>query len=146
MSNFAITGVAGFVALRHLQSIAATGNVLVAAADPHDSVGLLDRFSFDVKGGRCEKCAGEGTITTKLSFMNEKIGPCREEAEADRVLISSRPRVGCPRQAQSGLRVRAGITSRFGRAIVVAGKARGGRIPGVFNQRATLPAATSAGE
>ena len=27
------------------------------------------RFSFNVKGGRCEECAGEGTITTKLSFM-----------------------------------------------------------------------------
>lgn len=27
------------------------------------------RFSFNVKGGRCEECSGEGTITTKLSFM-----------------------------------------------------------------------------
>lgn len=27
------------------------------------------RFSFNVKGGRCEECGGEGTITTKLSFM-----------------------------------------------------------------------------
>lgn len=27
------------------------------------------RFSFNVKGGRCEECAGEGTIVTKLSFM-----------------------------------------------------------------------------
>ena len=27
------------------------------------------RFSFNVKGGRCEQCSGEGTITTKLSFM-----------------------------------------------------------------------------
>jgi excinuclease ABC subunit A len=27
------------------------------------------RFSFNVKGGRCEECAGEGTITTQLSFM-----------------------------------------------------------------------------
>ncbi len=27
------------------------------------------RFSFNVKGGRCEACGGEGTITTKLSFM-----------------------------------------------------------------------------
>src|SRR5262245_43843182 len=26
-------------------------------------------FSFNVKGGRCEECAGEGTITTQLSFM-----------------------------------------------------------------------------
>ena len=27
------------------------------------------RFSFNVKGGRCEQCAGEGAITTRLSFM-----------------------------------------------------------------------------
>ena len=27
------------------------------------------RFSFNMKGGRCEECGGEGTITTQLSFM-----------------------------------------------------------------------------
>ena len=27
------------------------------------------RFSFNVKGGRCEECSGEGTITTQLYFM-----------------------------------------------------------------------------
>ncbi len=27
------------------------------------------RFSFNVKGGRCEECSGEGNIVTKLSFM-----------------------------------------------------------------------------
>ncbi|HEV2471044.1 MAG TPA: excinuclease ABC subunit UvrA, partial [Chthonomonadales bacterium] len=27
------------------------------------------RFSFNVKGGRCEECAGQGTVTTHLSFM-----------------------------------------------------------------------------
>lgn len=47
--NFAITGVGGFVAPRHLKAIQDTGNRLVAAADPHDAVGILDRFSFDVR-------------------------------------------------------------------------------------------------
>ena len=47
--NFAITGVAGFVAPRHLEAIKATGNRLVAAADPHDAVGILDRYGFDVR-------------------------------------------------------------------------------------------------
>jgi UDP-N-acetyl-2-amino-2-deoxyglucuronate dehydrogenase len=47
--NFAITGVAGFVAPRHLAAIAATGNRLVAAADPHDSVGILDRHGFECR-------------------------------------------------------------------------------------------------
>jgi UDP-N-acetyl-2-amino-2-deoxyglucuronate dehydrogenase len=47
--NFAITGVAGFVAARHLKAIADTGNRLVAAVDPHDAVGILDRYAFDVR-------------------------------------------------------------------------------------------------
>src|SRR6516162_4759122 len=33
-------------------------------------------FSFNVKGGRCEECAGEGTITTQLSFMPDVEVPC----------------------------------------------------------------------
>jgi len=47
--NFAMTGAAGFVAPRHLSAIKATGNQLVAAVDPHDAVGVLDKFSFDVR-------------------------------------------------------------------------------------------------
>jgi UDP-N-acetyl-2-amino-2-deoxyglucuronate dehydrogenase len=46
--NFAITGVAGYIAPRHLAAIKDTGNRLVAAVDPHDSVGILDRFSYEV--------------------------------------------------------------------------------------------------
>ncbi|MGE5379210.1 MAG: Gfo/Idh/MocA family oxidoreductase [Ignavibacteriales bacterium] len=44
MKNFAITGVAGYIAPRHLQAIKDTGNKLVAAVDPHDSVGIMDRY------------------------------------------------------------------------------------------------------
>src|SRR5688572_14211473 len=47
--NFAITGVAGYIAPRHLNAIQETGNKLVAAGDPHDAVGILDRFAFDVR-------------------------------------------------------------------------------------------------
>jgi UDP-N-acetyl-2-amino-2-deoxyglucuronate dehydrogenase len=47
--NFAVTGVGGFVAPRHLKAIQDTGNRLVAAVDPHDAVGILDRFAFDVR-------------------------------------------------------------------------------------------------
>jgi UDP-N-acetyl-2-amino-2-deoxyglucuronate dehydrogenase len=46
--NFAITGVGGFVAPRHLQAIRNTGNRLIAALDPKDSVGILDQYSYDV--------------------------------------------------------------------------------------------------
>src|SRR3984957_14029791 len=46
--NFAILGVGGYIAPRHLKAIRDTGNRLVAACDPKDSVGHLDQFSYDV--------------------------------------------------------------------------------------------------
>ncbi|MGE3492965.1 MAG: Gfo/Idh/MocA family oxidoreductase, partial [Vicinamibacterales bacterium] len=47
--NFAVTGVAGYIAPRHLKAIQDTNNRLVAATDPHDAVGILDRFAFDCR-------------------------------------------------------------------------------------------------
>jgi UDP-N-acetyl-2-amino-2-deoxyglucuronate dehydrogenase len=47
--NFALTGAAGYVAPRHFKAIRDTGHRLVAAVDPHDAVGVLDRFGFDVR-------------------------------------------------------------------------------------------------
>lgn len=44
MKNFALTGLAGYIAPRHLQAIQETGNRLVAAVDPHDSVGIIDSY------------------------------------------------------------------------------------------------------
>ncbi len=49
MANFAIIGAGGFVAPRHLQAIRDTGNHLVAACDPNDSVGVLDRYFPEVR-------------------------------------------------------------------------------------------------
>src|SRR5512136_191230 len=49
MKNFAITGVGGYIAPRHLKAIYDTGNKLVAALDPKDSVGILDRYCFDTR-------------------------------------------------------------------------------------------------
>jgi UDP-N-acetyl-2-amino-2-deoxyglucuronate dehydrogenase len=46
--NFAITGVGGYIAPRHLKAIKDTGNSLKVACDPSDSVGILDRFSYEV--------------------------------------------------------------------------------------------------
>ena len=48
MVNFALTGVAGYVAPRHLTAIRDTGNRLVAAVDPNDSVGLLDHYGYEI--------------------------------------------------------------------------------------------------
>jgi UDP-N-acetyl-2-amino-2-deoxyglucuronate dehydrogenase len=46
--NFAIAGVAGYIAPRHLRAIRDTGNRVIAAYDPNDSVGLLDQYSPDI--------------------------------------------------------------------------------------------------
>jgi len=71
--NFAITGVAGFVAPRHLKAIKDTGNRLVAAVDPHDAVGVLDRFSFDVR------------FFTEIERFDRHLEKLRRGPEADRV-------------------------------------------------------------
>ncbi len=42
--NFALIGAAGFVAPRHMKAIKETGNHLVAAMDPNDSVGIIDSY------------------------------------------------------------------------------------------------------
>lgn len=47
--NFAVTGVGGYIAPRHLKAIQDTGNRIVAAVDPHDAVGVLDRYSFETR-------------------------------------------------------------------------------------------------
>ncbi|NLV25102.1 MAG: Gfo/Idh/MocA family oxidoreductase [Deltaproteobacteria bacterium] len=44
MKNFALIGVGGYIAPRHMKAIKDTGNVLVAAVDKSDSVGIMDSY------------------------------------------------------------------------------------------------------
>ena len=71
--NFAITGVAGYVAPRHLKAIKETGNRLVAAVDPHDSVGLLDSYFADV------------SFFTEFERFDRHIEKLRRQGEDQRV-------------------------------------------------------------
>ena len=68
-----MTGVAGFVAARHLKAIADTGNRLVAAVDPHDAVGVLDRYAFDVR------------FFTEFERFDRHLEKLRRGPEAERV-------------------------------------------------------------
>jgi UDP-N-acetyl-2-amino-2-deoxyglucuronate dehydrogenase len=49
MKNFGLIGAAGYIAPRHMQAVKETGNQLVAAFDPKDSVGILDRYFPEAK-------------------------------------------------------------------------------------------------
>jgi len=73
MKNFAMTGVGGYVAPRHLKAITETGNRIVAATDPHDAVGVLDRYSFDVR------------FFTEYERFDRHLEKLRRGPEADRV-------------------------------------------------------------
>lgn len=44
MKNFALIGVGGYIAVRHLKAIKESGNNLIASLDPNDSVGLIDSY------------------------------------------------------------------------------------------------------
>lgn len=72
--NFGIIGVGGYIAPKHLQAIKDTGHTVVAALDPFDSVGILDRYFFDTK-----------FFTEELEFLNY----IQESKKVDYVSICS---------------------------------------------------------
>ncbi len=47
MKKFALIGAAGYIAPRHMTAIKETGNELIAALDPFDSVGIIDSYFPD---------------------------------------------------------------------------------------------------
>jgi UDP-N-acetyl-2-amino-2-deoxyglucuronate dehydrogenase len=75
MKNFVIIGVAGYIAPRHLQAIKDTGNNLIAALDPFDSVGIMDSYfpkadffvEFERFDRHLEKIKRQGT---KIDFVS----------------------------------------------------------------------------
>ncbi len=73
MYNFALTGLAGYIAPRHLQAIADTGNQLVAAIDPHDSVGVVDQYFPNA------------AFFTEIERFDRHLEKLRRRPEADRV-------------------------------------------------------------
>ena len=78
MKDFALIGVAGFIAPRHLEAIKNTGNNLVAALDKVDSVGILDSYfpesNFFIEYERfdryIEKLAGNGKPIDYISVCS----------------------------------------------------------------------------
>jgi UDP-N-acetyl-2-amino-2-deoxyglucuronate dehydrogenase len=71
--NFALIGAAGFVAPRHMRAIRDTGNRLVAATDPHDSVGVLDSYTLDAR------------FFTEIERFDRHLEKLRRKGEGSRV-------------------------------------------------------------
>jgi UDP-N-acetyl-2-amino-2-deoxyglucuronate dehydrogenase len=44
LKNFALIGVGGYIAPRHIKAVKDTGNALLASVDKHDSVGIMDSY------------------------------------------------------------------------------------------------------
>lgn len=77
MKNFALIGAAGYIAPRHMQAIKATGNSLIAAYDPNDSVGIIDSHfpeahfftEFERFDRHVDKLA-RNPLSTKIDYMS----------------------------------------------------------------------------
>ena len=63
-----ILGAAGYIAPRHMKAIRDTGNQLVAAMDPNDSVGIIDSYFPDANFLRKSSRKPEGKSTASCSF------------------------------------------------------------------------------
>ncbi|HEY5944411.1 MAG TPA: ABC transporter substrate-binding protein [Kofleriaceae bacterium] len=91
--NFALVGAAGFVAPRHLKAIADTGNVLIAACDPHDSVAPDTNYPLNQEfvqqyqakfGGTPEEDAADAFATAQvLQTAAEAVGEIDQTAIKD---------------------------------------------------------------
>jgi len=76
--NFILVGAAGYVAPRHMAAIKAIGGDLIAAYDPHDSVGILDTYfpdcefftEFERLDRHVEKLRYEGTAINYVSIAS----------------------------------------------------------------------------
>jgi len=78
MLNFVLIGAAGYVAPRHMKAIKDLGGNLLAAYDPHDSVGVLDSYFPDCEfftdigrlGRYCDKLRSGGTHIDFVSICS----------------------------------------------------------------------------
>lgn len=68
--NFAIIGVGGYIAPRHLQAIKDVGGKTVMVCDPCDSVGLLDSFGDDIEYYRYERDFWDAVVDASIDYVS----------------------------------------------------------------------------
>ncbi|HVW28552.1 MAG TPA: Gfo/Idh/MocA family oxidoreductase [Polyangiaceae bacterium] len=122
--NFAIIGVGGFVAPRHLKAIADTSNRLLAACDPNDSVGVLDGYFRDVR------------FFTEVERFDRFLEKQRRKSEAERVHYMSVCTPNYLHDAHVRLALRVGMNAICEKPLVVN--------PWNLDQLATLESETGA--
>ena len=102
--NFALIGAAGYIAPKHMEAIKSIGGNLIAAVDPHDSVGILDSYfpkcSFFTEFERfdrfCEKLRRNGERIDYVSICSPNYlhdAHCRFALRIDANAICEKPLV-----------------------------------------------------
>jgi UDP-N-acetyl-2-amino-2-deoxyglucuronate dehydrogenase len=94
-----LIGAAGYIAPRHMKAIHDTGNRLVAAIDPNDSVGVLDRYFPNAR------------FFTEIERFDRFLERVRREKSPDRIdyLAICSPNYLHDAHVRLGLRVRADV-------------------------------------
>jgi UDP-N-acetyl-2-amino-2-deoxyglucuronate dehydrogenase len=70
MARFGLIGAGGYVAPRHMQAIKDTGNELVVALDPNDSVGIIDKYFPDCQFFKKQEAFDRHIVKNeKLDYM-----------------------------------------------------------------------------
>lgn len=105
--NFAAIGVAGYIAPRHLQAIQDTGNRLIAAIDITDSVGILDRYTQDVR------------FFTEIERFDRHLEKLRHRSEEERVHYVSIMTPNYLHDAHCRLALRVGATAICEKPLVI---------------------------
>ncbi len=105
--NFAAIGVAGYIARRHLKAIQDTGNKLIAATDVADSVGILDRYTQDVR------------FFTEIERFDRHLEKLRHRSEAERVHYVSIMTPNYLHDAHCRLALRVGATAICEKPLVI---------------------------
>ena len=105
--NFAAIGVAGYIAPRHLKAIQDTGNKLIAATDITDSVGILDRYTQDVR------------FFTEIERFDRHLEKLRHRSEEERVHYVSIMTPNYLHDAHCRLALRIGATAICEKPLVI---------------------------
>ena len=105
--NFAAIGVAGYIAPRHLMAIQDTGNRLIAATDINDSVGILDRYTQDVR------------FFTEIERFDRHLEKLRHQSEEKRVHYVSIMTPNYLHDAHCRLALRVGATAICEKPLVI---------------------------